>query len=86
MPEYTIVFARPARKELENLPSLPARRILSAIEQLQTNPRPSGVRKLQGAEALWRLCVGDYRVLYAIDDAQHLVDIQVIRHRKDAYR
>lgn len=86
MPEYTVVFARSARKELENLPASIAQRILSAIERLRTNPRPAGVRKIRGAEGLWRLRVGDYRVLYAIDEAQPLVDIQVVRHRKDAYR
>ena len=86
MPDYAVVFARSARKELETLPFSVARRILSAIEQLGADPRPAGVRKLRGVENLWRLRVGDYRVLYAIEDAQRLIDIQVVRHRKDAYR
>ncbi len=86
MPDYAVVIARSARKELERLPWAAARRILPAIERLGADPRPAGVRKLQGAEDLWRLRVGDYRVIYAIDDARHLVDVLVIRHRKDAYR
>ncbi len=86
MPDYAVLFARSARKELETLPDLTGRRILSAIERLKTNPRPTGVRKLKGAENLWRLRVGDFRVVYAIDDKQSLIDIQIIRHRKDAYR
>lgn len=86
MPEYTLVFARSARKELENLPATLAHRILSAIEQLRTSPRPPGARKLRGPEGLWRLRVGDYRVVYAIHDSERFVDIQVVRHRKDAYR
>jgi len=86
MPSYEVVFARSARKELEGLPSSTAERILSTIEQLGADPRPAGVRKLRGVENLWRLRVGDYRVIYAIDDAKHLIDVQVVRHRKDAYR
>ena len=86
MPDYAVVIARSARKELERLPWAAARRILSAIERLGADPRPAGVRKLQGAEDLWRLRVRDYRVIYAIDHARHLVDVLVIRHRKDAYR
>ena len=86
MPDYAVVIARSARKELERLPWGGARRILRAIERLGADPRPAGVRKLQGAEDLWRLRVGDYRVIYAIDDARYLVDVLAIRHRKDAYR
>jgi mRNA interferase RelE/StbE len=44
------------------------------------------VRKLHGAEDLWRLRVGDYRIVFAIEDANELVDVRVVRHRKDAYR
>jgi len=86
VPDYAVLFARSARKELENLPVLAGRKILSTIERLKTNPRPSGVRKLKGVENLWRLRVGEYRVVYAVDDTHNLIDIQVIRHRKDVYR
>lgn len=63
-----------------------ARRIISAIERLSADPRPVGVRKLQGAEDLWRLRVGEYRIIYAMDDAHRSIDVRVVRHRKDAYR
>lgn len=56
------------------------------VERLGANPRPFGVRKVHGVENLWRVRVGDYRVVYAIDDTNHLVDVRVVRHRKDAYR
>jgi mRNA interferase RelE/StbE len=64
MDEYSIVFARSARKELEGLPRLIKTRILNRIERLSTNPRPANVRKLVGSEYLWRLRIGDYRVVY----------------------
>ena len=86
MAEYSIVFARSARKELEDFPLLLKTRILNRIEKLSTNPRPAGVRKLVGSEYLWRLRIGDYRVIYGVYDEQKLVDIIHIRHRRDAYR
>jgi mRNA interferase RelE/StbE len=86
MCEYSVVFARSARKELEGLPETIRRRVEGRIEQLASKPRPAGVRKLVGSEDLWRLRIGDYRVIYAVHDERKLVDIICIRHRKDAYR
>jgi mRNA interferase RelE/StbE len=85
MPEHRITFARSARKELEKLPPQIAERILARIEDLSVNPRPSGSLKLKGDSNLWRVRIGDYRVVYAIDDGKS-VDICFIRHRKDIYR
>jgi mRNA interferase RelE/StbE len=86
MVEYSVVFARSARKELERLGQPQLTRIFGRIEALARTPRPEGCRKLQGASNLWRIRAGDYRVLYAVDDAQKVVDIIAVRHRSDAYR
>jgi mRNA interferase RelE/StbE len=86
MPDYSITFARSARKELEKLPPQFASRILERIESLVSTPRPSGSLKLKGEENLWRIRIGDYRVIYEIDDPKRNIDITVIRHRKDVYR
>jgi len=86
MPEYSIVFARSARRELEGLPRLVKPRILDRIEQLSGKPCPIGVRKVVGSESLWRLRIGNYRVIYGVYDGQKLVDMIHIRHRRDAYR
>jgi mRNA interferase RelE/StbE len=86
MDEYAIVFARSARKELERLGKPLISRLLRRIEALALTPRPDGCRKLQGASNLWRIRIGDYRVLYAVDDAQQVVDVIAVRHRSDAYR
>jgi mRNA interferase RelE/StbE len=83
---YSIFFAPSARKELQALPSDVAERILQKIEQLFEDPRPPGVKKLKGSASLFRLRVGEYRVIYEIDDRNHVVDISVIRHRSEAYR
>jgi mRNA interferase RelE/StbE len=84
--EYSVVFARSARRELERLETGVARRILARVEVLAQEPRPSGCVKLQGATDLWRLRVGEYRVIYAVDEKARLVDVRVVRHRSDAYR
>ena len=86
MAEYRVVFARSARKELEGLEASMARRIISRIEALATDPRPHGCVKLQGAANLWRIRIGEYRIVYSIDDSARLVDIRVVRHRSDVYR
>jgi len=86
MAEYSITFARSARKELEKLPPTAARRIFEHIEALMKTPRPSRAIKLQGSKNLWRIRVGDYRVIYSIDDTARLIDISAVRHRRDAYR
>ena len=86
MAEYKVVFARSARRELENLEAPIIRRIIARVEALMTNPRPPGCVKLQGAADLWRIRIGDYRVVYSIDDSARLVDIRVVRHRSDVYR
>jgi mRNA interferase RelE/StbE len=85
MPEYSITFARSARKELESLPNSLIIRIFSKIESLNTEPRPDGCRKLQGFTNLWRIRIGDYRVIFSIDDKAKLVDIIAVRHRSEAY-
>jgi mRNA interferase RelE/StbE len=85
MPQYEITFARSARKELQTIPQSLAKRILNKIELLASNPRPSGCKKLHGHVNLWRVRVSEYRIVYAIDDNNNVIDISVIRHRSEAY-
>ena len=86
MADYSVVFARSAGKELRSLDSPVALRILKRIEALSGNPRPAGVVKLEGAQDLWRVRVGEWRIVYRIADNERLVDITAIRHRREAYR
>ena len=86
MAEYSITFGRSARKELEDLPASVAERILEKVERLSGNPQPPGVIKLQGAKNLWRLRVGDHRLIYSIIHPGKIVDVSVVRHRRDVYR
>ena len=86
MAEYAITFAKSARREPESLEMPVVARVFTRIEDLARNPRPRGVPETRGRQGLWRLRVGDYRVIYMIDDDRGLVDIVAVRHRKDAYR
>ncbi|RLC60947.1 MAG: type II toxin-antitoxin system mRNA interferase toxin, RelE/StbE family [Chloroflexota bacterium] len=86
MPEYTVTFARSARKELERLSADVVGRIFPMVEALAQNPRPLGCRRLRGFENLWRIRTGDYRVIYQVFDDEMVVDIVAVRHRSQAYR
>ncbi len=86
MGDYTIIFARSARKELEALDPALIGRILPRIEELSADPRPPGCAKLSGGDDLWRVRVGDYRVLYSLSDASRTVRVIAVRHRGRAYR
>lgn len=86
MREYAVRFVRSARKELQALDSHLVARIFPRIEALSGNPRPTGCRKLRGTRNLWRIRVGEYRIVYEILDDAWLVDVVAVRHRKDAYR
>jgi mRNA interferase RelE/StbE len=84
--DYSVVFARSASKELRSLDAALALRILKRIESLSSNPRPPGIVKLEGSRDLWRVRVGDWRVIYRIVDRECLVDVISVRHRREAYR
>jgi len=84
--EYAIGFARSARKQLQVLDRALALRIVGRIESLAVTPRPMGCVKLEGGTGLWRIRVGDYRVIYEIDDDRCRIDVSAVRHRRDAYR
>ena len=86
MAEFTVTFARSARRELECLDTLLIRRIVPKIAALAREPRPHGCRKLQGEKYLWRVRIGDYRVIYAVYDDERRVDIIAVRHRSKAYQ
>jgi mRNA interferase RelE/StbE len=85
MADYSVTFSRSAQKELEALSNPLIQKIFSKIESLSNNPRPPGCAKLQGFSNLWRIRIGDYRVVYSIDDISKTIDITRIRHRREVY-
>jgi mRNA interferase RelE/StbE len=85
VPSYALRFVRSARKDLERLDDATLNRIFTRIEALAGAPRPPGCRKLRGAQDLWRIRIGSYRVVYQIDDASRMVEIRAVGDRKDVY-
>jgi mRNA interferase RelE/StbE len=82
---YVVEIKLSARKELETLPDNVLSRVIRKMDSLAQQPRPAGCKKLKGYKGQWRLRVGDWRVLYIIDDAAKLVSITRIAHRRDVY-
>ena len=83
---YQLAYAPAVARDFARLPPEVLRRIDTKILALADNPRPRGARKLKDESGLWRVRVGEYRVLYAVDDTAELVTIARARHRRDAYR
>ena len=82
---YTIVILPKAEKEIDRLPAHYADKIDDTIESLGAQPRPHNCKKLKDRQG-WRVRVGDYRVIYEIDDAEKIVRVVAVRHRSEAYR
>jgi len=85
MESYKIVIKRSAAKEIEKIPKAFRRKIVSRIQELSKEPRPSGVKKLSGEEK-YRIRQGDYRILYRVEDAIVTVTVVKIGNRRDVYR
>ncbi len=85
-PTYAVKIAPTAERQIKKLPRSEQSRVITCLESLTTNPRPAGVEKLSQQPGLWRVRVGDYRVIYAIEKASAVVIVLIVRHRKDAYR
>lgn len=84
---FTVHFKPSADKALRKLPEKVQKRIVAATEALGDDPRPPGCVKLKDEEEeLWRIRVGDYRVVYAIQDDALIVLVVRVAHRKDVYR
>ena len=83
---YRLVVKPTACRQIRQLNPPVARRIVEELQQLRVNPRPPGVRKLHGVLHGYRLRVGDWRVLYTVDDEAKEVHVYRIKHRREAYR
>jgi len=84
MAVYSLSFSKQALKELEKINEPFYSNIKNAIIKLTDDPRPQGYKKLKGRDG-YRIRVGNYRVIYDIFDAQLIVDIITLGHRKDIY-
>jgi mRNA interferase RelE/StbE len=86
MQVYEVYLERAAERDLRRLSADYFRRIIRQIKALSETPRPVGCRKITGSKNDWRIRMGDYRVIYEIDDRAKVVRVMRVRHRREVYR
>ena len=83
---YTIEIAPAAERALKKLQADIQKRIIKALLKLEADPRPAGVKKLSGEDDLYRIRVGDYRIVYQVQDNKLVVLVVRVAHRREVYR
>lgn len=83
---YRVEFAPKAARQFRALDKGLQTRLVRRIDGLAANPRPQGVKKLAGEDDLYRLRVGDYRILYQIQEQRLIVLVVGVGHRSEIYR
>ena len=82
---YSLRMKRSADKELRALPKTDLLKVVGQTQLLSDNPRPPGSQRLSG-QPQYRIRQGDYRILYTVDDADRVIEIVKIGHRREVYR
>jgi len=82
---YTLIVKPSAERELRRLPQVMLERVSNELLSLEQQPRPPGCQKLR-ERAGYRIRVGDYRVIYAIDDSNRAIYILAVGHRREVCR
>ena len=86
MPAYSISLKPSVEKDMQGLSSGMISRVMQRVESLASNPFPPGVIKLATTERLYRVRVGNYRVVYEVNAATTHIIVHYIRHRREVYR
>lgn len=83
---YEIFLERTAEKDLKKLDKTHFNRIVIRIKELSIKPRPRGCRKILGSVNDWRIRVGDYRIIYEINESSKSIRVMRVKHRGGVYR
>lgn len=83
---YSIEFRPSAARDLKKLEKATQRRIFAALSQLENNPFPSGAKKLINEDNVYRIRVGDFRILYQVESGRLLILVLRVGHRREVYR
>lgn len=86
MSRYSVVVARRAIRSIARLSRQDQRRVQAAIDLLADEPRPPGCVALAGEESVYRVRIGNYRILYEVIDARLVIQVVRVGHRRDVYR
>jgi len=83
---YEILLESRAQRDLKKLPAEVFYRVMSTLKDLAENPRPVGSRKITGSKNDWRIRIGEYRIIYEIDEDAEAIKVMRVRHRREVYR
>ena len=83
---YEVLLERRAERDLKKLSQAMFYRVIPQIKDLSENPRPSGCRKITRSKNDWRIRIGDYRIIYEIDEKEKAVKVMRIKHRREVYK
>jgi len=83
---HEVFLEQAAQRDIKKLSEEDFHRIISHIKGLIETPRPPGCRKISGSKNDWRIRIGEYRIIYEIDDNEKTVKVVRIRHRREVYR
>jgi mRNA interferase RelE/StbE len=83
---FELLIEKRAEKGFKKIPTDTVKRLITKIKRLRNDPRPSGCRKIEGAENAYRIRLGDYRIVYEIDEDKKQIIVFAVGHRKDIYR
>ena len=86
MDYYRIEVKQSAARDIKKIPKIYIKKITSSVTELERNPFPGSCKKIKSSESMYRIRIGDYRVIYEVITNEKLVIIHYIRHRKDVYR
>jgi mRNA interferase RelE/StbE len=86
MASYKVILKPSVEKDLRSLPREVVKRVFRRIERLKDDPLPRQSLRLSGAEQLYRIRVGEYRIVFGVDKEHLQVTIHHVRHRRDVYR
>ena len=82
---YKLSITNRAEKDLKRLERAMKNRVVTAMLSLAEEPRPTGCRKIQSEEGVWRIRIGDWRIGYMVDSVNHEIIIIRIAHRREFY-
>ena len=83
---YEVEITPAAKRQIKKLTKSIQQLIVKRLEELVENPRPPGVLKMEGEENLYRVRVGDYRIIYQVQDCMLLIVVVKVGHRGNVYR
>tara|TARA_B110000908_G_scaffold42833_1_gene52140 strand:- start:552 stop:818 length:267 start_codon:yes stop_codon:yes gene_type:complete len=86
MESFLIEWRKSTKKDLRRIAVIEVRKIVAAVNDLASDPRPHGCTKIQGSDLAYRIRIGDYRVVYEIYENRLVIEIVRVSHRRDGYR